>query len=253
MTHRITTYYPIVFMLAMCLILPAAYAEDDYGDAFSPGFDEFGYETDESINGFSPAGDRYAKFCTPTPSLQSYAYPGAEYVHSGNSLARPAGKSQYADGELLYLTGRVFDSACVPLRDATVEIWHTDANGEYRIADSADMINPYPLFAGAGHIKTNNEGEFQFETIMPGVAKITQPPIINIRVFHPSMRLPLTTTIYFKGESRNENSLRYKNLSMKSKELVSAVVIPIESEDINAGFRAHFDVTVAARDGFRGF
>ncbi len=245
-----------ILRLLTCLFFLSASAHaQDMGefDQFSAEFDAFGYEIDPNQDTFSPAGDRYAKFCTPTPQMQSYAYPGKEYVHSGNSLARPGGKSQFAQGERLYLTGRIFDSACVPLRDAKVEIWHTDTDGDYRIADTSDILNPYPLFAGAGFTRTNNLGEFEFETIMPGVAKITQPPIINVRVSHPSMRTPLTSTIYFKGENRNENSLRYKKLSAQNKDLVTAIILPLKSDNLNAGFRAHHDITVRARDGFRGF
>ena len=244
--------FRLLFCLCFISFCTVAQQPDD-DPLFDAQFDAFGYEIDSERNSFSPAGDRYAKFCTPTPQIQSYAYPGKQYVHPGNSLARPGGKSDFAPGERLYLTGRIFDSACVPLRDAKVEIWHTDSDGDYRIADKADIASPYALFAGAGFTKTNNLGEFEFETIMPGVSKITQPPIINIRVSHPSMRTPLTSTIYFKGENRNPNSLRFKRLSATNKELVTAIILPLTSNNLNAGFRAHHDITVRARDGFRGF
>lgn len=202
---------------------------------------------------FSLAGDRFAKFCAPTPQLQSYNHPGKKYVPLSNKLTRPAGKALFSDGQRLYLTGRIFDSACVPLREAKVEIWHADVEGDYRIVDASDLHNPYAVFAGAGQIRTDNNGEYAFETIMPGIKNIKNPPLINIRVSHPAMKAPLTSTIFFPDDIRNQHDKRYRSMSNAKRALVTAKMLPLNNDNDNYGFRAHHDVTVNARDGFRGF
>jgi protocatechuate 3,4-dioxygenase beta subunit len=199
------------------------------------------------------AGDRYAKACTPTPAHGRQAYPGKGMIPTSNKLARPAGKSIYAEGTRLYLTGRVFDAACVPLREAKVEIWQADYKGTVRYARPWTLSNPYPTFAGAGQVETDNRGEYLFETVMPaGVAG--QTPLINIRVMHPSMRAPLVTTLYFAGESANVTDKVYQQLSDATRAAVTSPLIPFELPDAGGqAVRVHHDVTVQARDGFRSF
>lgn len=199
----------------------------------------------------APTVDRYAHFCSPTPALSSYGYPGGNYVHPSNKLARPAGKSEFANGQLLYITGRVFDSACVPLSNATVELWHRDADGDYRISDGDDLASHDALFAGAGTAKTDNRGEFIFETIMPAGGSGNQPPLVNLRINHPAMSAALQTTFFFEGDSRNNNHKAYSLLSSASQALITAAVQPAKEHD-NA-VHAHMDITVQGRDGFRGF
>jgi protocatechuate 3,4-dioxygenase, beta subunit len=198
------------------------------------------------------AGDRYAKPCIPTPAHSRVAYPSKAMIPTSNKLARPAGKSIYAEGTRLYLTGRIFDAACVPLREAKVEIWQADYKGTYRYARPWTLSNPYPTFAGAGQVETDNRGEYLFETVMPaGVGG--QAPLINIRVSHPSMRVPLVTTLYFEGEAANGTDTIYQRLSESVKTAMTEPLLPFELPDKTQGVRVHHDVTVQARDGFRSF
>ncbi len=197
--------------------------------------------------------ERYVTTCEATPQIVRKSYPGKAAIVSSGKLARPAGKSEYAKGQLLYLRGRVFDSACVPLRDAKVEIWQADAQGRYRYASAGTLANPYAAFAGSGHVKTDNRGEYLFETIIPGVTG-RDTPYINMRITHPAMRVPLTTTIYFKDEARNDTDPRYRSLSKTVKDRVTAPVNVFDgNKDRPAGMMAFHDIAVTGRDGFRSF
>lgn len=197
-------------------------------------------------------GDRYAKRCQPTPYHTRANYPGSPRIPGTNSLARPGGKSVFAEGQRVYLRGRVFDEACVPLKGAKVEIWHTDREGLYYYVKSGDLVNPYPVFTGAGQVTTDNRGEYVFETIFPG-PRGNQTPHVNMRISHPSMRRPLRTTLYFAGDHRNEDDRRYQRLNDKTRELVTATVRPFDSDDIEQGLLVFHDITVLGRDHFRDF
>jgi protocatechuate 3,4-dioxygenase, alpha subunit len=198
------------------------------------------------------AGDRYAKHCTPTPALSRRPYPGKTVVPTSNRLARPKGKSLFADGQRLYLTGRVFDAACVPLREARVELWQADATGQYRYATLGELANPYATFAGAGQVETDNRGEYLFETIMPA-ATANQTSYINLRVTHPAMRMPLVTTLYFADNPRNMADPVYRRLPEVVKQKVTSATLPFSVGNATDAVRVHHDVTVQARDGFRSF
>ena len=65
-------------------------------------------------------------------------------------------------GVPLELRLRVQDaSSCEPIRDATVEVWHTDAAGEYSgIEDDATFMR--------GGQRSNADGQVTFRTVYPG-------------------------------------------------------------------------------------
>ncbi len=223
------------------------------------------------------AADRYAVNCSPTPAIARYPYPGADNIYSSSKMARPAGKADYAEGQLLYVHGRVFDSACVPLKNAKVELWHADSQGRHHYAKAGELSNPYPLFAGAGMLHTDNEGAFMFETVFPAPLPNRPPlppqtPYLNIRVSSPLMKEALQSVIYFAGDARNDDDRAYNALSNETRARVTAEVAPYVAQpakpnyyggsayekgatkgNLPSGVLIHHDITVNARDYFRKF
>src|SRR4051812_3375326 len=68
-------------------------------------------------------------------------------------------------GQRINVTGRVFDGAGAPVRDAIIEIWQADCAGYYNspseMRGAAD-----PNFAGWGRCPTGSaDGVYQFETV----------------------------------------------------------------------------------------
>jgi protocatechuate 3,4-dioxygenase, beta subunit len=104
--------------------------------------------------------DKYLADCKATPEIVGAGsdYPGKERIVPSNKPALPAGKSIFGKGELVFLSGRVFDRNCVPVSDAVIELWQTNAYGNYIYPNSAARSNPYPLFAGSGRAVTDNLG-----------------------------------------------------------------------------------------------
>jgi protocatechuate 3,4-dioxygenase beta subunit len=224
------------------------------------------------------AMDRYAANCEPTPAIARYPYPGAANIHPSSRMARPAGKADYAAGQLLYVHGRVFDSACVPLKNAKVELWHADSSGRHRYAKSGELSNPYPLFTGAGMVHTDNEGGFMFETIFPAPLPNKSPlplqtPYLNIRVSHALMKGGLQSVIYFADDARNDDDRSYRSLAESVRRRVTAKIAPYVAQaakpkyyggntkeesgsmkgKLPSGVIIHHDITVGARDYFRKF
>lgn len=102
------------------------------------------------------------------------------------------------DDDKLIVRGKVFDTNCTPLAGAIVDIWHTDANGDYD--SSAD-------YWYRGKVKTEIDGSFEFltykfETVRPGRYPLGdgfRPAHIHIKASFPEYKL-LTTQLYFSDD-----------------------------------------------------
>ncbi len=88
-------------------------------------------------------------------------------------------------GQRLQLKGRVLDTAGAPVADALVELWHTDAAGNYP-----------PLRASR---RTDTRGGFGITTVLPGHHLGYRARHIHFAVTHPA-HPQLITRIYFKGD-----------------------------------------------------
>lgn len=121
--------------------------------------------------------------CSPSIEIDvEKFYPGSAKIVRSNNLKRRSGSGFFAKGKKIYVKGRVFDDNCVPVSNATVQIWQADANGVFR----NDVSNPKdedPHFAGSGEIRTNNLGRFAFITVLPGQTEDAPFPYVNIMAF----------------------------------------------------------------------
>jgi protocatechuate 3,4-dioxygenase beta subunit len=125
-------------------------------------------------------------------------------------------------GRRVELFGQVLTRACRPLTGALVDLWHANDNGEY---DN----NGFRL---RGHLFTDAEGRYAFQTIVPGL----YPG--RTRHYHVKVQAPgeavLTTQFYFPNEERNRTDGLYRS------ELVMQVA---DHEDV---ILARFDVVLAS-------
>lgn len=154
--------------------------------------------------------------CAPTPALKTINYPGVANIPPGNNLLKPAGKGVIAAGQQLSIIGRLFDNRCIPIIGATVEIWQVDPFGKWILANSEDLVNANPVFAGAGRTYTDNGGQFYFTTAFPAPLK-NRAPHINVRVKAKGMK-DFDTVLYFRSDARNATDAVLKNV--KNAEMV---------------------------------
>lgn len=103
-----------------------------------------------------------------------------------------------APGEPLTLAGHVLDRRCRPVAGAFVDLWHADAHGAY---DNAG----YRL---RGHLLTDAQGRYQFETIIPGRYG-RRTPHYHVKVKPPGEARMLTTQLYFPGEAANQGDFLF--------------------------------------------
>ncbi len=115
------------------------------------------------------------------PTLETHTgpwyVPGAPFVGSLWQPGDPAPPLQ--------LSGRVLNTRGVPVPEALVELWHTDAAGAYP-----------PLRAS---LRSGVDGRFGIRTVLPGHNLGYRARHIHFVVSHPH-HLPLVTRIYFMGD-----------------------------------------------------
>ena len=113
-------------------------------------------------------------------------------------LANPPQRSNFrtdaanVGGDPVTLVGRVLTPDCKPIANARVDVWHTDANGNY------DMTKTY---TSRGYVLTDGEGRFQFETILPAIYT-GRTAHIHVMITSSSGQT-LTTQLYFPNAATN--------------------------------------------------
>jgi protocatechuate 3,4-dioxygenase beta subunit len=156
----------------------------------------------------SPATADPAKACEPTrgePSQGTGAIaadapsrtklgPGVEVERTAETVAAGRG------GRRLLVSGTVYAAGCTtPLVGASLEVWQTNADGEYGPGHGSDDDRCCYLAAA---LRTDAGGRYQFETVMPGHYKGEQrppPAHIHFEVRHPDAA-GLLTELLFAGD-----------------------------------------------------
>lgn len=166
-------------------------------------------------------------------------YPGSSKIVRTNNLRRKTGSGFFAKGKKIYIKGRVFDDNCVPVSNATIQIWQADYKGVFR----DDVSNPDeedPYFAGSGETKTNNLGHFSFITVLPGKTKDNPFPYANLLAFKDKLG-KIQTRVYlidkfevsqkkklYKENNNNENN-DVSEISKETQEITDSSI----SEDVS--------------------
>ncbi|MEZ5833940.1 MAG: protocatechuate 3,4-dioxygenase subunit alpha [Dongiaceae bacterium] len=100
-------------------------------------------------------------------------------------------------GERVRIEGVIYDGTGALVKDAVVEIWQANANGQYGSND----------FSGWGRAATDfDTGLFAFETIKPGPVPFRdgrkQAPHIALSIFARGINIHLQTRLYFPDEAQ---------------------------------------------------
>lgn len=188
-----------------------------------------------------------AASCPATATIPTRNYPGAEAIPTINAMAQPTGKAVAAEGQKLWLVGRVLDSACVPVLDASVELWQNDPYGRWILANGEDLANPNPVFTGAGRTYTKNNGEFHFSTLFPAPTA-NRAPNVNIKIKAHGLQ-DFSTVLYFAGDDRNMVDPMLRRLPPFAQESVSIAV----SEGDNGVLVGRIDIVLPGKIKYRKY
>jgi protocatechuate 3,4-dioxygenase, beta subunit len=186
---------------------------------------------------------------TPTTPGAAGSYPGADQIISSSKLVQYAGKPLPAEGQVVYLYGRVLSEDCKPIPDATVELWQADITGKYTRATKAQLASVEPVFTGSGRASTNNAGEYQFETLFPSPYS-QRAPHLHLRIAHPD-HPTLQTEVFFENDQRNDAD---STLNAVSADLRPRLMATVKESGTNPGaLEARFDIVLMGKSRFKTY
>lgn len=120
------------------------------------------------------AGARLPLGCAPSPQCRRDCGPTADTTAGPFYVANaPEGidiNRAKAPGTPMRIQGTVYGpDAVTPLRNARVEVWHADAQGDYHPADQGDVSRFRRGEVNLrGVVRTDAEGRYAFDSIVPG-------------------------------------------------------------------------------------
>ena len=143
-------------------------------------------------------------------------YPMIHPVDSDADLTWVKGHDARAAGQVIEVSGRVFDVKGNPIPGATLEIWQANAGGRYdHPGDIGNKVPLDPNFQGYATLRADAKGEWRLVTIKPGGYDSPighRPPHIHFDMRSEKARN--IAQLYFPEEAEgNAKDTLYKSLS----------------------------------------
>lgn len=168
-----------------------------------------------------------------------------------NNLVKKVGEFYRSYGEVIFVQGTVTDSFGVPIDNAIVEIWQTNAAGKYHslLEPDSEYIDRY--FNMSGRATTDNLGNYHFITIMPG-ASPGRAPHINMNIYHPKFGR-LETEMYFEGHPYNDTDYQFLSYKEDERKLLTAAVRNSDITDKKSNKLCTFNIVMQGIHQFKRF
>jgi len=113
-----------------------------------------------SLAALAPRGAFAQKLVETAETTEGPFYPDRLPLDTDNDLLILNDNLTPAVGVITHLTGQVFTSSGLPVRNAVVEIWQTDANGSYLHTGGRQTSKPYDTnFQGYGRFLSDAKGQ----------------------------------------------------------------------------------------------
>lgn len=129
-------------------------------------------------------------------------------------LTHIKGRKKRAEGDIVYVAGRVLNQAGDPVTGAKIEVWQANRHGRYAHASDDSSAPLDENFQGFAALRTDSQGQFRFKTIRPGSYAISdkerRTPHIHFDVTGKHNRI--SAQMLFPGEPLNEKDLLYREL-----------------------------------------
>lgn len=166
-----------------------------------------------------------AELCLgPTPpQTEGPFYPVKDQADKDWDLVSVKGRSQLAQGEIIFIQGQVLDVDCKPVANTLVEIWQACVSGKYNHASDPNTAPLDPNFQYWGRAVTDAEGRYMFRTIKPGAYPADdtwwRPAHVHYKA-HKHGYIELTTQLYFEGDRYNSTDKILQRLTRSEQEKV---------------------------------
>jgi protocatechuate 3,4-dioxygenase beta subunit len=138
---------------------------------------------------------------TPMQTMGPF-YPIKRLAEADADLTMLEGHNTRALGDVIAISGRVFDRRGNPMSGAVIELWQANAAGRYAHANDPSTAPLDPNFQGFAMLKTSADGAYRITTVKPAA----YPSPIGVRPAHIHFDVlgrdtRLVTQMYFPGDS----------------------------------------------------
>ena len=164
-------------------------------------------------------------FTGATPEQTEGPFYPVRFKPHGSDLTRRKPGGLPAEGQHILVGGVITGADSRPVAGATVEIWQTDAFGEYDHPRENRTRKKDPNFLYWGDAETDSEGRYQFRTVQPLAYRAgrgwTRPPHIHFKV-KGKRYSTLTTQLYFPEQPLNEKDSIFRAIPVSLRARVIA-------------------------------
>ena len=182
-----------------------------------------------------------------TPEQTEGPFYPVRFRHHGNDLTRRKPGGPPAEGQHILVSGVITGADSRPVPGATVEIWQTDAFGEYNHPRETRSRKKDPNFLYWGDAETDSEGRYRFRTVQPLAYRAgsgwTRPPHIHFKVKGKGYRT-LTTQLYFPDQPLNGKDPIFREIPVSLRARVIARPAPREG-GVEGAKPYRFDLVLA--------
>jgi protocatechuate 3,4-dioxygenase beta subunit len=153
--------------------------------------------------------DRPVRVVTPSQTIGPFFALGL-VNETDRDLACKVPDGPRAQGQPIFVSGRVTDERGNPVRKALIEVWQANRWGKYEHPDDRTDAPLDPNFKGWGRMLTDDDGRYRFRSIKPGAYPNPgyddwyRPPHIHYSIFAAGLMQRLITQLYFPGEELND-------------------------------------------------
>ena len=196
--------------------------------------------------------EKSADLATPAATLQLLPRTSSQILgpfyplgepSKGGDLTRVAGRSGRAQGQIIYLGGRVLDRAGNPVRGAKLEIWQANTFGRYSHPNDDNPAPLDPNFEGFAVVHTDDDGRYNLKTIKPAAypaGSAIRPSHIHFEVWGKRERL--VTQMYFEGDAFHDKD-RFLLSAERPETIVMPMLEPLAGMEADAK-RVIFDIVL---------
>ena len=199
-----------------------------------------------TLGALAPRGVFAQKLTETAQTTEGPFYPDKFPLDTDNDLLILNDSLTPAVGEITHLTGHVFTSSGLPVRNAIVEIWQTDAGGSYVHTGGRQEKTPYDgNFQGYGRFLSDAKGQYYFRTIKPVEYTLIgahRCPHVHVAISQNGRRI-FTSQLLIKGHPANVGDGVVKSLDPKALQTILVEFKPLPGSTLGE-LTANFDVVL---------
>ena len=165
-----------------------------------------------------------AQMSTPT-EVEGPFYPVTSQKDQDLDLTRVKGKNGVAKGEIIEVSGQVFDQNMKPIENVTIDLWQANSHGKYHHPHDNSKAPIDENFQAWAIIQSGTNGRFKFKTIIPGAYPLNssqqRTPHIHFKISKLGYD-SLLTQMYFPNQPLNSKDGLYTRKSRGEQAMMTA-------------------------------